>query len=149
MRIAVVSRAINAAALLDEVGSVSCGATSLFLGTVREMNEGRAVEGIEYAAYEAMAVRELERIAHEAIEQFRVHDLVIEHRIGTLTLGDVSVAVAVSDAHRAPALVATRYVIEQLKLRVPIWKREHYADGTREWVDPTHQPATAATESGA
>jgi molybdopterin synthase catalytic subunit len=76
-------------------------------------------------------------MAGEAAEKFVGVSLVVEHRTGTLELGDVSVAVAASHAHRAPALDATRYVIEQLKKRVPIWKREHYADGTRDWVDPT------------
>ena len=137
MRTAIVTGRIDAAALLDEVAGVERGATSLFLGTVRDLNDGRAVRGIEYAAYESMAAAELDRIAGEAATQFGTDALVVEHRIGALDLGDISVAIAVSHAHRAPALDATRYVIEQLKQRVPIWKREHYADGTREWIDPT------------
>ena len=124
MRTAIVTRAIDVAALLDEVADVSFGATSLFLGTVRDVNEGRAVSGIEYTAYEAMAARELEHIAREAAERFGATALVVEHRVGALALGDVSVAVVAAHAHRASALDATRYVIEQLKARVPIWKRE-------------------------
>ena len=139
MRTAIVTRSIDAAALLHEVASVGHGATSLFLGTVRDVNDGRAVSGIEYAAYEAMAAAELQRIADEAADRFDTPSLVVEHRTGELGLGDVSVAIAVSHRHRTPALEATRFVIEELKRRVPIWKREHYVDGTKEWVDPIRE----------
>jgi len=136
-RTAIVTRPIDSAALLAEVASSAFGATSLFVGTVREVNAGRAVSGMEYAAYEAMAATELSRIADEAAATFGTTAIVIEHRTGTLGLGEASVVIAVSHAHRGPALEATRYAIEQLKQRVPIWKREHYTDGTREWIDPT------------
>jgi len=112
------------------------------------VNDGRAVTGMEYTAYDAMASRELAKIAAEASANFSGVSLVIEHRTGALALGDVSVAIAASHAHRGHALDATRYAIEQLKQRVPIWKREHYADGTREWVDPAASIAPAA-RSGA
>jgi molybdopterin synthase catalytic subunit len=136
-RTAIVTRPIDCTALLAEVASPAFGATSMFIGTVRAVNEGRAVRGMEYASYEAMAAAELGRIADEAAATFGTTALVIEHRIGTLAIGDASVVIAVSHAHRGPALEATRYAIEQLKQRVPIWKREHYTDGSREWVDPT------------
>ena len=136
-RAAIVDRPIDAAALLGEVASVASGATSLFLGTVRDVNDGRAVTGMEYTAYGAMAARELSKIVSEAAAQFAGAAIVVEHRIGELALGEVSVAIAASHAHRGHALDATRFVIEELKRRVPIWKREHYVDGTREWVDPT------------
>jgi molybdopterin synthase catalytic subunit len=137
IRTAIVTHVIDAAALISEVASDAHGATSLFLGTVRDVNDGRAVTGMEYTAYDAMASRELAKIAAEAAEKFEGVSLVVEHRTGTLELREASVAIAASHAHRAHALDATRYVIEQLKQRVPVWKREHYADGTREWVDPT------------
>jgi molybdopterin synthase catalytic subunit len=137
IRTAIVTRAIDPAALIAEVASDGHGATSLFLGTVRDINDGRAVSGMEYTAYDAMASRELEKIAHEAAEKFDGAALVVEHRTGTLALGDISVAIVAAHAHRARALDATRFVIEELKLRVPIWKREHYADGSRDWVNPT------------
>ena len=145
IRTAIIDRAIDVGSLLGEVADAGCGAASLFVGTVRDVNDGRAVEGIEYSAYAAMAERELAAVAQEAAQRFGVARLVVEHRIGTLAVGDASVAIAVSDAHRQPALDATRYVIEELKRRVPIWKREHYVDGTREWVDPTGRP----TDGGA
>ena len=135
MRVALVERPIDASALIAEVNDASCGAASVFLGCVRNVNEGRAVTGIEYSAYRSMAEREMTAIAREAAEQFGVSRLVVEHRLGELGLGDVSVAVVVAHPHRAPSLDATRYVIEQLKRRVPIWKLELYSDGTREWVN--------------
>jgi molybdopterin synthase catalytic subunit len=144
IRTAIVTRAIDAAALIAEVASDAHGATSLFLGTVREVNDGRAVTGMDYTAYDAMASRELEKIAREAADQFGGVAIALEHRVGTLALGDVSVAIATAHAHRAQALDATRFAIEQLKKRVPIWKREHYADGTREWIDPSSSIAPAA-----
>jgi molybdopterin synthase catalytic subunit len=133
----IVTREIDPASLIEEVGSPQYGAISLFAGTVREINEGRSVSAIEYSAYESMASAELERILDEAEARFGVSALVVEHRIGLLGLGDVSVAIAAAHQHRTPALDSTRYVIEEIKKRVPIWKKEHYADGTREWVDPT------------
>jgi molybdopterin synthase catalytic subunit len=137
MRTAIVQHPIDPQALVAEVARPANGATILFLGTVRDVNDGRDVSGIEYAAYESMAARELDAIAREASARFGTDEIVVEHRIGRLGLGDVSVAIAVAHAHRAEAYDASRFVIEELKRRVPIWKREEYVDGTREWVDPT------------
>ena len=134
MRVSLVDGPIDVPALLAEASDESCGASAVFLGTVRDVNDGRAVTGIEYSAYRTMAEREMRAIANEASEMFGVTRLIIEHRLGTLRLGDISVAVIAAHAHRAPALDANRYVIEELKRRVPIWKLEHYRDGTREWV---------------
>ena len=141
MRTAVVDRPIDVAALIAEVGDDSCGAVSVFLGCVRDINDGRPVTGIEYSSYRAMAEREMATIVSEAATEFDVSRFVVEHRVGTLGLRDVSVAVVAAHPHRGPALDATRYVIEQLKQRVPIWKLEHYTDGSREWVG-------AATSAG-
>jgi molybdopterin synthase catalytic subunit len=136
-RSALVDRPIDPAALVAEVSASDRGAVSLFLGTVRDTNDGREVEGIDYTAYTAMAEAELARIVAEAGDRFDVTALVVEHRLGTLALGDVSVGIAASHAHRAAALDSVRYVIEEIKKRVPIWKLEHYTDKTRSWVDPT------------
>ena len=144
MRSALVRRALDPAALLAEVARVSNGAMVLFTGTVRDVNEGRAVTGIEYAAYSEMAERELERIVREAAERFEAADVVVEHRVGRLGLGEASVVIAVGHPRRAAAYDASRYVIEELKRRVPIWKCEEYADGTREWVDPTAHASAPA-----
>ena len=144
MRSAIVTRPLDACALLAEVSRPANGATLLFVGTVREVNEGRAVTGIDYSAYAAMAERELEAIVREACARYESDDVVVEHRTGTLGLGEASVAIAVAHPRRAAAYEASRWVLEELKRRVPIWKREHYADGTREWVDPTRSPAPDA-----
>jgi molybdopterin synthase catalytic subunit len=136
-RASILPSEIDPASLINEVSSPQYGAISIFVGTVREVNEGRSVSAIEYSAYKSMASAELERILDEAEARFGVSALVVEHRIGLLGLGDVSIAIAAAHPHRAPALDCTRFVIEEIKKRVPIWKKEHYADGTREWVDPT------------
>ena len=143
MRTALVNRAIDSAALLAEVANVANGAAVLFVGTVRDVNEGRPVSGIEYSAYASMAELELERIARETALRFETDDIVVEHRLGELALGDASVVIAVAHQRRAAAFDAARHVIEQIKIRVPIWKLEHYRDGTREWVDPTVNPTAA------
>lgn len=149
MRTALVDAPLDVAALIAEVSDASCGATSVFLGCVREVNDGRAVTGIEYSAYRGMAEREMAAIAAEAQARFGVSRLVVEHRLGQLALGDVSVAIVAAHPHRAPALDATRFVIEELKRRVPVWKLEHYVDGTREWVNATAATNTAIAESSA
>lgn len=146
MRVALVDRPIDVPALIAEVGDVTCGASAVFLGCVRNLNDGRPVTGIEYSAYRTMAEREMASIAGEAGERFGVDRLVVEHRLGALALGDVSVAVLAAHPHRAPALDAMRFVIEQLKRRVPIWKREQYADGTREWVGASSGRADGKSE---
>ena len=137
MRAAIVLTPLDPSALLAEVASVANGASLIFVGTVRDVNGGRAVSGIEYTAYEAMAVRELEAIVAEAASRFGTTDVVVEHRVGRLDLGEASVVIAVAHPHRAMAYDASRFIIEELKRRVPIWKREEYVDGTRAWVDPT------------
>jgi molybdopterin synthase catalytic subunit len=143
IRTAVVAHAIDAAALLAEVTSDDTGASTLFVGTVRNLNDGRAVTGIEYTAYASMAAEELQRVAEDVAAQHPDIRIVIEHRVGTLQLRDISVAIAVAHARRAPAMEASRVAIEELKRRVPIWKREHYVEGDWHWVDPTTAYAQA------
>jgi molybdopterin synthase catalytic subunit len=135
IRTAIVRRAIDVSALMSEVADTANGATVLFLGQVREVNDGRAVTGIEYSAYGEMAERELAAIASECATRFAIAHLVAEHRLGELSLGDTSIAIVVSHPHRAAAYEASRFVIEQVKARLPVWKREGYVDGTSEWVN--------------
>ena len=113
------------------------GALCLFVGVVRNENRGRAVVRLEYQAYEEMALPLMERIAQEARERFPVTEVRLVHRLGTLEVGEVAVAVVAATAHRGEAFDACRYVIEELKKRVPIWKKEYYIDGSVDWVDPT------------
>ena len=128
---------IDAGALVREVASSAHGAILLFLGVVRDVNDGRGVTGIEYSAYEAMAERELDAIVTEASARFGSSSVVVVHRLGELALEEASVGIAVAHAHREEAYALSRWTIEELKRRVPIWKREHYVNGAREWVDPS------------
>jgi len=149
--VAVVDHALDVNGLVRIVADPGAGATSVFVGTVRDTNEGRPVIGIDYQAYAAMAERELQAIVDEAGQRFGTRAIAAEHRVGFLAIGEISVAIAASHERRGAACDATRYVIEQIKRRLPVWKREHYADGTREWVDPTRSVAVlaTATETGA
>ena len=128
---------IDASALADEASDPSFGAILVFLGVVRDVNAGRAVTGIEYSAYEGMAASELGDIARTGAERYGPANVVIVHRLGELALQDASVAIVVAHGHRDEAYQLSRWTIEELKRRVPIWKCEHYADGTRQWVDPS------------
>lgn len=110
------------------------GAACLFVGVVRNENRGRIVVGLEYEAYEEMALPLMEAIAAEARERFPVTAVRLVHRLGPLAVGEASVAVAVSSPHRAEAFAACRFAIDTLKARVPIWKKEIYADGSA-WLD--------------
>ena len=125
--ILLVREPIDVAALQD-VGSGD-GALCLFLGVVRDQNDGRRVLRLDYEAYEDMALPLMEEISAEARARFGVSDVRIVHRLGRLEIGEVSVAVAAASPHRAEAFAACRYAIDTLKARVPIWKKEFYADG--------------------
>ena len=132
--------------LLAEVAAPHCGGTCAFLGTVRSGPEEAAhggVSGIEYSAYEAMAEAELDRIVSEALARWAGARVALGHRLGLVPVGEASIAIAVAAPHRAAAFEACRYVIEAVKQRVPIWKREIHADGTAAWVDAHGRPAEA------
>ncbi len=144
----IVDRPLDPSDLLRGVSDDAAGATVLFLGTVRNIHDGRAVLGIDYEAYTPMAEREMQAIVQDAGSRYELSGLAVEHRIGYLGLGEASIAIAASHARRQAALDATRYVIDEIKRRVPIWKREHYADGTRGWVDPTKAGRVAGARSG-
>lgn len=132
--------AIDPARLLADTVSSSDGAALLFWGVVREQNDGRPVADLEYSAYAPMAEKEMLRIAEEARDRFGTGAIGVIHRTGLLAIGEASVAISVASPHRGEAYDASRYVIEQLKQRVPVWKREGYVDGEREWV-PGFTPA--------
>ena len=137
IRIGIVREPIDPTAVMTRVGSPSDGAILLFLGTVRNHAEGREVRGLHYQAYEAMAEDTLRAIATEAAERLDGTRIAVAHRVGELAIGEVSVAIAVSSPHRAAAYEASRYVIEQIKLRLPVWKHERFVDGGARWV-PGH-----------
>ena len=112
------------------------GAYASFEGWVRDNNEGRAVVALAYAAYQVLAEAEGNRIIDEARVRFDILDAASVHRIGRLELGELAVWVGVSAGHREEAFAACRWIIDEVKSRVPIWKREHYAEGDEEWLHP-------------
>jgi molybdopterin synthase catalytic subunit len=126
--------------LIDQVRAPDRGGIAIFLGLVRDHHQGRGVLGLDYSAYGEMAERETARIVEEVVSRGSRVAVVVQHRIGALTVGDTAVAVVAASAHRAEAFEACRYVIEELKKRVPVWKKEMFVDGTVEWVDPTSGP---------
>lgn len=134
-RAAIVTAPIDMGAIVNEVRDARTGAVATFLGTVRDNADSRKVTGLEYSAYAGMATREMEQIVREASAIASGVTIVAIHRIGDLEVGDVCVMIAAGHAHRGPAFDACRYVIEEIKKRVPIWKREHYADGSTTWVN--------------
>ena len=137
---------ISPAALLAEVASPECGGTCLFLGTVRDGPEDGGVTGIEYSAYEPMAVAELDRIRAEAVKRWPGARIAVRHRLGLVATEDASIGIAVAAPHREAAFAACRYVIEAVKQRLPVWKKELRADGTMLWVDPQGRPAVVGPE---
>jgi molybdopterin synthase catalytic subunit len=127
------SEPIDAGTLLALVQAPERGGVASFLGTVRNHHAGRDVVRLEYSAYVPMAEAECGLIVAEAESRWDVA-VALRHRIGQLEIGDTAVAIAAASAHRDEAFLACRYVIEEVKRRVPIWKREVYADGSVEWV---------------
>ncbi len=126
----VCAQPIEIALLEREVRTDACGGVVTFAGVVRELSDdGRPVTGLSYEAHEEMAVAEFARIAAEARERFGECRIAVVHRTGDLRIGEIAVAVAVACAHRGAAFDACEYVIDELKRRAPIWKKEHYADG--------------------
>ena len=136
---------IDVHTVLDLVGTDEDGAILTFLGTVRRTNDGRPVRGLRYDAYATMAERTLAEIAGEAQARFNPSHIAVVHRTGELEIGEVSVAIAVSTPHRADAFDAVRYIIEELKKRLPVWKKEHYVTGEERWLEGSVPPASGVT----
>ncbi len=128
--------------LTESVRDHAAGAVTLFLGTVREFTRGVQTSWLEYEAYPDMARASMAELEAEAAEKFTVTKIAISHRTGPMALGEISVAIAVSSPHRDQAFEAGRWLIDTLKERVPIWKKEHFADGREEWQHPGMIPQT-------
>ena len=131
---------IHPAALARPLADSSAGALVTFEGWVRDSNAGRAVQRLDYQAYAPLARSEGDRILAEARQRFAIVDVRCVHRIGSLAIGELAVWVGVSAGHRGAAFDACRYVIDEVKRRVPIWKNEHYADGESGWLHPDNMP---------
>jgi len=125
---------ISLDALVSAVRGDEDGAVALFLGTVRNHNDGRDVQRLEYHAYDEMALEEMRRVEQRACERFGVRRVAVVHRKGSLAIGEIAVAVAVASAHRAVACDACRFVIDTLKQTVPIWKKEFF-EGGDVWIE--------------
>jgi molybdopterin synthase catalytic subunit len=134
---------LDVAALARELASASAGACVSFEGWVRDHNEGKAVQKLAYQSYAPLALAEGERILAEAASRFAIERAICVHRTGELAIGDLAVWVGVSAAHRDAAFAACRYVIDEIKRRVPIWKNEFYRDGASGWLHPDGSPVEA------
>jgi len=134
--VALTNDPIDILAVLDRVQSPLAGAVVLFLGTTREFTGERRTESLDYECYPEMAARKLNELEVEARRRWKLIECAVVHRLGHLEIGDPSVAVAVSSAHRQAAFEAGQWLIDTLKRTVPIWKKENWADGTTEWVHP-------------
>lgn len=124
---------LDVLAALEQVSGPAAGGIDVFLGTVREVTQGRRVLRLEFEAYDRMALRQMAHIAQEAVSRWPIQAVALHHRTGVLQVGDVAVVIAVSAAHRAAAFEACRYLIDRLKETVPIWKKEVFEDG-EVWV---------------
>jgi molybdopterin synthase catalytic subunit len=127
-------------ALLTQVTGPQRGGTCVFLGTVRNDSDEPGVTSIEYSAYEAMAEAEIDRMLAEARDRWPEVRVDLQHRLGMVAVGEASIAIAAAAPHREEAFAACRYVIEAVKKRLPVWKKEVRVDGTTTWVDPSGKP---------
>jgi molybdopterin synthase catalytic subunit len=138
MRFRFSSTVIEAAVARGEVRDAGAGGFVSFEGWVRDHNEGKEVTRLDYEAFEALAVKEGDRIVSEALQRFPIKHALCIHRVGSLALTDMAVWVGVSSAHRGEAFDACRYIIDEVKHRLPIWKKEYYRSGDSGWVNCEH-----------
>lgn len=134
--VALTEEPIAAESILQQVQSPRAGAVVLFLGTTRELTNDRRTESLDYECYPEMAAKKLAELEAEARRRWQLVECAIVHRLGHLEIGEASVAVAVSSAHRRAAFEAGQWLIDTLKQTVPIWKKENWANGETDWVHP-------------
>jgi len=133
-------------ALLAEVSAPERGGTCVFLGTVRNGPEEQGVTAIEYSAYEEMVEAEFGRLLADADGRWPEARIAVRHRLGVIPSGEASIAIAAAAPHRAEAFAACRFVIEEVKRRIPVWKKELRVDGTETWVDPSGRPTARPSD---
>lgn len=138
MKFRLTDQAIEPSALRREMLSLSAGAYCSYEGWVRDHNEGKAVQELHYSGYPQLAPSIAERILQEAQEKFQVEDAAVVHRTGALMTGDIAVWVGVTAHHRGDSFLACRYIIDNIKHRLPIWKKEIYSDGSHAWIESNH-----------
>lgn len=125
---------LNLQECYDFVQDDSCGGIAVFVGTVRNATQNKAVKQLDFSTYKPMAIKEMQKIADNALEKFEIHKIAIHHAEGLLQIGDIPVIITVSSAHRNAAFEACQYAIDTLKETVPIWKKEYFTDG-EVWVN--------------
>ena len=130
----ILSDVISLQSISAMVKNNGIGARSVFEGTVRNVNDGYEVKKLEYECYESLAIKEGDQILNEAIEKFNLIDAFCIHRVGTLEIGETAVIVLATSGHRDQSFKGCRYIIDEVKCRVPIWKKEHYEYGESEWL---------------
>jgi molybdopterin synthase catalytic subunit/molybdopterin converting factor small subunit len=143
-RCGLTNAAIDARSIIDSIKQPADGSMVIFDGVVRDNSRGRRTLFLDYDAYEPMALRELQKLTEEALRRFDIRDVRIVHRLGRLEIGETSVLIVVASAHRAAAFDACRWLIDTLKCTVPIWKKEHFADGAV-WSNGEPFPADVAS----
>jgi MoaE-MoaD fusion protein len=145
----IVREPIDTPSIVSSLKRGDDGAVVVFEGTVRNQTRGRATLYLDYEAYEEMALQQMESLAVQSLQQFQIRDVALIHRLGRLEIGETSVLIAVASAHRAAAFEACRWLIDRLKRTVPIWKKEHFADGAV-WADgePFPEEIPRADSSG-
>ena len=148
MKFSICNTAIDVAVAREAMADNSCGALVVFEGWIRNHNEGQEVLRLEYEVYRPVAEKEGSRIIDEALERFGASNALCIHREGLLELGEIAVIVCVSSPHRGEAFDACRYIIDQTKTRLPIWKKEHYRSGVSEWVNCEHCAAAGHSHGG-
>jgi len=145
MRFKITDASIDPTLLREQLLSPTCGGYCSFEGWVRDHHDGKSVYSLEYSCYPELATKEGNRIIAAAIERFDIQDIRCHHRVGHLAIGEMAVYVGVSSAHRDAAFQACRYVIDEIKHSVPIWKKEYYTDSSTAWpkcrgcADQDHQ----------
>ncbi len=132
--IKITSEKLNLQECYDFVQDASCGGIALFVGTVRNKTQGKSVTLLDFSTYQAMAIKEMKKIAEKALTDFDILKIAIHHAEGELQIGTIPVIIAVSSAHRKAAFAACQFAIDTLKETVPIWKKEHFVDG-EVWVN--------------
>ncbi len=132
---------LDTSQILAQMGSPTCGATVLFLGTTRRITDAKETQMLTYSAYAPMARHQMERLERQARSRWPVEKCILVHRLGEVPVGEASVAVAVATPHRRDAFEAANWLIDALKQLVPVWKKEHWSSGGQEWVHPGLSPA--------
>lgn len=134
--IEITNQPIDTAAVLSSVHSELAGSSVLFVGTTRKFTGEKETTKLEYECYEAMALKQMESLKEQAMVKWPIDKCSIVHRVGVVELGEASIAVAVSTPHRIASFESANWLVDTLKKQVPVWKREHWADGSEAWVHP-------------